>query len=77
MKLLTHFACLLVVAVAVPACLTEDTGEQESPIGGEDASDDETACPAIWVECPDGEAPTDIDGDGCALECSVPCGGPP
>ncbi len=26
-------------------------------------------CPAIAVDCPDGQTPIDADGDGCALEC--------
>ena len=32
---------------------------------------DDVVCPMIAVECADGQAPIDVDGDGCALECSA------
>jgi hypothetical protein len=48
----------------VPADLDGD-GCEEACIG------DGVACPAVWVECEDGSAPVDENGDGCALECPV------
>ncbi len=45
-------------------------GRDADPADGRDGRDD-VVCPMIAVECADGYAPVDVDGDGCALECSA------
>jgi len=37
--------------------------------GAGEFCDLEVVCPAIAVECPEGQVVIDLDGDGCALEC--------
>lgn len=56
----------LLAFTLLAGCLADSTGETDSDITGEDP----VVCPAIAVECPEGELPADTDGDGCALECS-------
>ena len=60
MNRIIRLACALALSLSATACLSEDTSETGSPI----------SCPAIAIECEEGNVPTDVDGDGCALECA-------
>jgi hypothetical protein len=67
-----------IFAIGSTAACLDSTGDQEQEINDGDAedetepSDGDIACPAIAVECPEGQVATDTDGDGCALECAEP-----
>jgi hypothetical protein len=57
---------LLALPLLFVGCLADSTDSTESDVTG----DDPVACIEIAVQCPYGEAPADVDGDGCALECA-------
>lgn len=65
MSTFLRLASLITLSLAFTACLADDEGETDQPIGG----DDDVVCIEIAVECPVGERVADTNGDGCALEC--------
>jgi hypothetical protein len=57
-------SCSLFIGLT-SACVL-DENERQQPLDDEDP----IACIEILPDCPYGEAPADLDGDGCALECA-------
>jgi hypothetical protein len=60
-SLLSHVAAAFALAVSAAGCVLDDVDDDSQPVA---------ACPELAVECADGSAPIDADGDGCALECA-------